>query len=280
MFGIPPGELAVLIAAVAAGGVLTGLLSGLFGIGGGSVIVPVLYEVFGALGVPEDVRMQACIGTSFAVIIPTTLRSWFTHRAKNPGLDGIVRTWTPPAIAGIVTGVGIATIAPAAVFKAAFAVVAAVIAAKLLFARDGWRIADDLPRGPLLLTFGYVIGLASSLMGVSGGAIANMIMSLYGRPIHTAVAVSAGLGVPIAVVGTIGFMLAGLFNPVMAHQGEMPPFSIGYVSVIGFAVMAPVSSYVAGLGARLALATPRRRLEILFGLYMALVAVRFVIALM
>jgi uncharacterized membrane protein YfcA len=273
MFGIPPGELAILVAAVAGGGVLTGIMAGLFGIGGGAVIVPVLYEVFGALGVPEEVRMQACIGTSFAVIIPTTLRSWFTHRSANPALNDVVRTWTLPAVAGVVTGVAIATVAPAAVFKAAFAVVTAVVAVKLLFGRDSWRIADDLPRGAAQLPFGYVMGLAASLMGVSGGAIANVIMMLYGKPIHTAVATAAGLGVPIAIVGAVGFMLAGL-----PHQSQMPPLSIGYVSVIGFVVMAPVSSYVAGLGARLALKTPRRRLELMLGLYMAMIAVRFMIA--
>jgi uncharacterized protein len=273
MSGIPLSELAILAAAVAAGGVLTGLMAGLFGIGGGAVIVPVLYEVFGALAVPEDVRMQLCIGTSLAIIIPTTLRSWFTHRSKNPGLDDVVRKWTLPAIAGVATGVAIATVAPAAVFKAAFAAVASVIAVKLLFGRDSWRIADDLPRGAAQLPFGYVIGLASSLMGVSGGSIANIIMMLYGKSIHTAVATAAGLGVPIAITGTIGFMLAGL-----PQQSQMPPLSIGYVSVIGFVVMAPISSYVAGLGARLALRTPRRRLEIMLGLYMAMIAVRFMIA--
>jgi uncharacterized membrane protein YfcA len=273
MFSIPLSEFAILAAAVAGGGVLTGLMAGLFGIGGGAVIVPVLYEVFGVLGVPEDVRMQLCIGTSLAVIIPTTLRSWFTHRSKNPGLDDVVRRWTLPAIAGVATGVAIATVAPAAVFKTAFAAVASVIAVKLLFGRDSWRIADDLPGGAAQLPFGYVIGLASSLMGVSGGSIANIIMMLYGKSIHTAVATAAGLGVPIAITGAIGFMLAGL-----PHQSEMPPLSIGYVSIIGFVVMAPVSSYVAGLGARLALRTPRRRLEIMLGLYMAMIAVRFTIA--
>jgi uncharacterized protein len=273
MSGIPLGELAILALAVAGSGVLTGIMAGLFGIGGGAVIVPVLYEVFGALGVPEEVRMQACIGTSFAVIIPTTLRSWFTHRSKNPGLDEVVRRWTLPAIAGVVTGVAIATVAPAVVFKVAFAVIAGVVAVKLLFSRESWRIADDLPRGPAQLPFGFLVGLAASLMGVSGGSIVNMIMMLYGKPIHTAVATAAGLGVPIAIVGSIGFMLAGL-----PHQSQMPPLSIGYVSVIGFVVIAPVSSYVAGLGARLALKTPRRRLEILLGLYMATVAARFVVA--
>jgi uncharacterized membrane protein YfcA len=110
-------------------------------------------------------------------------------------------------------------------------------------------------------------------MGVSGGAVGNMIMMLYGKTIHAAAATSAGLGVPITIAGTIGFMLAGL-----PRQGLMPPLSIGYVSLIGFIVMAPVSSYVAGFGARLAHRTPRRRLEIFFGLYLAMIGVRFAIA--
>ncbi len=278
MFGIPPGELAILVAAVAGGGVVTGLMAGLFGIGGGAIIVPVLYEVFGALGVPEEVRMQLCIGTSLAIIIPTTFRSWFTHRSKMarsgaPGPDSLIWAWTLPAIAGVVTGVAIASVAPAAVFKWAFAAVAGTVAAKLLFSNDSWRIADDLPRGAAQLPFGYLIGLASSLMGVSGGSIANIIMMLYGKPIHLAVATAAGLGVPIALTGTVGFMLAGL-----PHQSEMPPLSVGYVSLIGFVVMAPLSSYVAGFGAQLAHRLSQRRLEILLGLYLAVMAVRFVIA--
>src|SRR5215831_2885886 len=85
MFGVPISELAVLAAAVAVGGILTGIMAGLFGIGGGAVIVPVLYEVFGALGVAEDIRMQLCIGTSLAIIVPTTFRSYFTHRSENVG---------------------------------------------------------------------------------------------------------------------------------------------------------------------------------------------------
>src|SRR5262249_61983807 len=97
----------------------------------------------------------------------------------------------------------------------------------------------------------------------------------YGRACHAAVATPAGLGVPIAVAGAIGFMLAGL-----PHQDLMPPLSIGYVSVLGFVLMAPISSYVAGYGARLAHAAPRRRLEILFGLFLATMSVRFIVSLM
>src|SRR5580700_7157677 len=158
MFGIPVGELAILAAAIAGGGVLTGVLAGLFGIGGGGVIVPVLYEVFRALGVSEDVRMQLCIGTSLAIIVPTTFRSYFAHRAEGIGLHDVVRTWTIPAIIGVATGAAIAAVAPGAVFKAAFAVIAGAIAAKLLFGRDSWKLGDELPgRGPML-GYGYLVG--------------------------------------------------------------------------------------------------------------------------
>jgi len=274
MFDIPVGELAILAAAIAGGGVLTGILAGLFGIGGGGVIVPVLYEVFRALGVSEDIRMQLCIGTSLAIIVPTTFRSYFTHRVEGIGLHDVVRRWTVPAIAGVATGAAVAKVAPAAVFKVAFAVIASVIAAKLLFGRESWRIADDLPRGPTMLLFGYLVGLSSSLMGVSGGSMSNIIMTLYGKTIHAAVATSAGLGVPIAVAGTIGFMLAGL-----PRQSLMPPLCIGYVSILGFVVMAPISSYMAGFGAKLAHKTPRRWLEIMLGVFLATMAARFIVSL-
>ena len=108
---------------------------------------------------------------------------------------------------------------PAPCSRSAFAVIAGAIAAKLLFGRDSWQLGDELPgRGPMLAT--AIWSGSPSLMGVSGGSLSNMILTLYGKSIHRAVATSAGLGVPIAVAGTIGFMLAGL-----PHQAEMPPFS-------------------------------------------------------
>jgi uncharacterized protein len=275
MFGVPAGELAILALAIAGGGVLTGLLAGLFGIGGGGVIVPVLYEVFRALGVSEEIRMQLCIGTSLAIIVPTTFRSYFAHRAEGIGLHEVVRLWTIPAVAGVVSGAAIAAVAPAAVFKVAFAFIAGLIATKLLFGGERWQLGKSLPGRGLMLLYGYLVGLCSSLMGVSGGSVSNMILTLYGTSIHAAVATSAGLGVPIAIAGTIGFMLAGL-----PHQDLMPPLSIGYVSVLGFVLMAPISSFVAGYGARLAHATPRRRLEVIFGLFLAAMSVRFIASLL
>lgn len=274
MAGVPFGELVWLVIAVVAAGVVTGILAGLFGIGGGAVIVPVLFEVFRILGVPEEVRMQLCIGTSLAIIVPTTVRSYRAHRARGLVIPAVMRSWAWPAVAGVVTGSAAAAFAPAALFKAAFVVIAAIIAAKLLVGRDDWALGRRLP-GPLAMAgYGFSVGLASSLMGISGGSLATIVMTLYGVPIHNAVATSAGLGVPITLAGTLGYVLAGL-----PHQALLPPLSIGFISVIGLVMIAPISSYVAPLGARLAHALPKRRLEIGFGVFLIAAALRFVVSL-
>jgi uncharacterized membrane protein YfcA len=274
MFGVPPGELALLVVGILASGVVTGVLAGLFGIGGGAVIVPVLFEAFRIIGVPDDVRMQLCVGTSLAIIVPTNIRSYLAHRAKGAVDHQVVRLWVLPALAGIVIGSVVAAFAPSAVFRLAFVVMAGVIAFKLLFGRDSWRVADDFPGQPKMSVFGLLIGLSSSLMGVSGGSVSNMIQTLYGRSIHQAVATSAALGVPLSIAGTVGYMLAGL-----PRWSQLPPLSIGFVSLIGVVVMAPVSSLVAPYGARLAHALPRRKLEVGFAIFLLVVCVRFVMSL-
>jgi uncharacterized membrane protein YfcA len=274
ILGVPASEIALLVLGIIAGGVVTGLLAGLFGIGGGAVIVPVLYEVFRILGVPDEVRMQLCVGTSLAIIVPTNIRSYLTHRAKGAVDAAVVRAWTLPALVGVGLGSLIAAFAPASVFRMAFVVIAGAIALKLLIGREDWRIADTFPRQPAMSGFGLLVGLASSLMGVSGGSVANMIQTLYGRTIHQAVGTSAALGVPISVAGSIGYVIAGL-----PRQALMPPLSLGFVSFLGIILMAPISSLTAPLGARLAHAMPRRRLEIAFACFLLIAGARFTFSL-
>ena len=170
IFGVPVAELAWLAAAILVGGVITGILAGLFGIGGGALIVPVLYEVFRALGVPEEVRFQLCVGTSIAIIVPTNIRSFLTHRAQGAVMMDVVRIWAVPAVIGVAVGSAIAGFASGAVLKVAFVSVASVIAIKLIFGRESWRMADELPGRVAMTAWGFGVGLASSLMGTSGGS--------------------------------------------------------------------------------------------------------------
>jgi uncharacterized membrane protein YfcA len=274
ILGVPISELVWLAAAIIVGGIISGFLAGLFGIGGGAIVVPVLFEVFRFLGVPEAVHMQLAIGTSLAIMAPTNIRSYLAHRASGAVLDQVVRQWSLPGVIGTGVGALIASVAPSSVFKLAFVIVIGIIALKLLLGKETWRIADDLPRSPLVRGFGFLVGLSAALTGVSGGSLCTMVLMLYGKTIHSAVATSAGLIVPITIAGTIGYALAGL-----PHQAQLPPLSIGFVSLIGFALMAPIASLTASTGARVAHAMSRRHLEIGFGLFLLTATLRFLVSL-
>ena len=270
LLGYPLGEIAWLVLLILVGGVVTGILAGLFGIGGGGVIVPVLYEVFGVIHVPDALRMQLCIGTSLAIIVPTTVRSYLGHKKRGAVIPQVVRIWTLPAIVGVLIGSVTASFAPGAVFKIAFVIFTAFISSKMLFAGDRWNIGSELPGRALMAVYGLITGLFSSLVGVSGGAVSNAVLTMYGQPMQRAVATSAGVGVPITIVGAVGYAVAG-----WPHIQELPPLSLGFVSVIGFVLMAPVSSYTTAYGVRLAHWLPRRKLEIGFGLFLMVVSLRF-----
>jgi uncharacterized membrane protein YfcA len=275
VLGFPASEIAFLVVWIAGAGILVGVLAGLFGIGGGSVIVPVLYEVFRVLDVPEDVRMQLCIGTSIAIIVPTNFMSYLAHKKKGAVIEEVVRAWAWPSLAGVALGSFIAAVAPGTVFKIIFVGFAFFIAARMFTGGERLRFGEGLPSRPLMWGFGFITGLMSSLVGISGGAISNSVITLYGFSMQRAVATSAGVGVPITIAGTIGYMLAGW--PRMA---ELPPLSIGFISFIGVVLMAPVSSYTAKYGVRLAHWMPKRALEIAFACFLTLVATRFLVSLL
>ena len=272
---MPLTELVWLAAAILVAGVVTGILAGLFGVGGGAVIVPVLFEVFRLLGVPEDVRMQLCVGTSMAIIVPTAVRSYQAHRATGLVIPNVLHSWTLPAVTGVALGSVAAAFAPGGVFEAAFVLIAGFIAARLLLGGENWVLGGDLPGTAAMKGYGFLIGLASALMGISGGSLATMVLTINGKPIHKAVATSAGIGVPITIAGALGYVLAGL-----PHQAALPVLSLGFVSLIGVALIAPISSWVAPMGARLAHALPRRQLEIGFGIFLIVAAARFLVSLL
>jgi uncharacterized membrane protein YfcA len=274
LLGASLHEILWLALALLIGGVISGFLAGLFGVSGGSVIVPVLFEGFRILGVPEDVRMQLCLGTSIAIVVLPATRSYLTHRTKGVVIPGVIRQWAVPSLIGVAASAAIATFAPAIVMKLAFVVIASLIGLKFLFAGDRLNLGAELPGPAPMALYGFGIGLCGSLMGVSGSAISTIVLTLYGKPIHSAVATSAGVAVPITIAGAIGFILAGL-----PHQAELPPLSLGFVSLIGLAVLAPIASLVAPYGAHLAHRLPRRTLEVAFGSYLLLVSLRFVVSL-
>jgi uncharacterized membrane protein YfcA len=263
-----------LAAALFFAGGLTGILAGLFGVGGGAIIVPILYQTFVLLGVPEEVRMPLTVGTSLAVIIPTAVRSYLAHRKTGAVDTRIMRLWALPIFFGVAAGSFLAAFAPAWVFKLVFTLIAGGNGIALLIGRKDWRIADEPSSWPMR-GIGFFIGLLSSLMGISGGMLSNLSLMMFGRTIHQAVATSSGLGVIISIPGAIGYALAGI-----SKMSLLPPLSLGFVSLIGVALLAPLGMLLAPIGARLAHAISRRRLEIAFGCYLLLMAGRFAVNLL
>lgn len=266
---LPAGEIATFAAALAGAGVVAGILAGLFGIGGGAILVPVFYQVFGLLGIDEAVRMHLSVGTSLAIIVPTSLRSFHAHYKRGAVDTSVLRSFVFAVPAGVIAASLIAAYISSGGLRAIFAAIAVVVGVRLLFNRDHWRMGTVLPGNPWRSIIGFFIGLFSTLMGIGGGILNNTFMTLYDRPMHQAVATSAGVGVLISIPGLFGYVWAGWGEPLL------PVASTGYVNWIAVILIIPITLLVAPLGVRLAHALDKRHLEIAFGLFMLFVAARF-----
>jgi uncharacterized protein len=280
--GIDVTELVELAGLLVLVGAVAGFLAGIFGIGGGAILVPVLYECFRLAGVPLEVRMPLCVGTSLAIIIPTSIRSFRAHYARGAVDMSVIRAWWLTILIGVTAGSAIARIAPERLFKYVFVAVAWSAAFRLIFGRESWRFGTELPKGPLMKAYGVMVGLLSTLMGIGGGLFSNLLMTFYGRPIHQAVATSSALAVLISIPGALGYIYAGW--PAAARYPDVAalqlPFALGYVSLIGAVLVMPLSLVTAPLGVRAAHALSKRQLETAFGCYLFLVGSRFVISLL
>jgi uncharacterized membrane protein YfcA len=262
-------ELIGFAALILGAGIVAGLLAGLFGIGGGAVVVPVLYQVFTILGVEDSVRMHLAIGTSIAVIVPTSIRSYFGHYRLGAVDTGLLRSWVVAIPVGVIAASLIAALISGAGLRGLFAVLALLFGVRFLIGDRLGRLGADLPGQPAKGLIGVAIGFFSTLMGIGGGTLNNTFMTLYGRPMLQAVATSAGVGVLISVPALAGYIWAGWGNP------DLPQASLGFVNLAAAALLAPATILSAPYGVRIAHALDRRYLEIGFGLFLLVVAARF-----
>ncbi len=258
----------LLIAALVAAGLVAGFLSGLLGIGGGGVLVPVLYEAFGIGGVPEDVRMHVTLGTTLAIIAPTVLRSFSGHRSRGSVDMGVVRRMGPYIFIGVVLGIVVAKGASSEALRWVWVVFGTMLALNMALGRDDWRLADALPKPPALEAAAFGIGLISTLMGIGGATFTVPLLTLFGRPILQAVGTATGIGLIIAVPGLIGYALSGW------GADGLPPLSVGYINLAGLLIV-PLSVFAAPYGVKTAHGISKRKLEVAFAMFIALVVARF-----
>ncbi|MCZ4280742.1 sulfite exporter TauE/SafE family protein [Kiloniella laminariae] len=249
-------------------GAVAGTLAGLLGVGGGIVIVPVLFNLFGLLDLPASTAMHMAVGTSLATIVPTSLSSLRAHHKKGAVDIPLLKKWGLGIFAGSVLGAFIAGQVKGDVLTAVFAVVALLVSLNMVRS-EALTLSPALPAGTWLNTLiSMIIGSFSAIMGIGGGTLSVPVLSSFSFPIHKAVGTASALGLLIAIPGVTGFILIG------AGVAERPPLSLGYVSLVGFCLIFPTTVLFAPLGARIAHRLNRLWLRRTFALFLGLTSLR------
>lgn len=247
-------------------GAFAGVLAGLLGVGGGIVLVPAFFYAFQTLGYDGAQLMQICLATSLATIIVTSVRSVLSHNRKGAVDWAILRGWAPGIAAGAVLGVVAAAGLRSVTLQAIFGVLGMGIGLYLGFGRAEWRLGPVMPGGVRRLAMAPVLGFLSVLMGIGGGSFGVPLMSLYGVPIHRAVATAAGFGVTIALPSVLGFLMLDV-----APEGR-PPLTFGAVNLVAFGVVVAMTLITAPLGVRLAHAMDPKPLRRVFAVFITVIA--------
>ena len=259
-------DLMLMLGLLLAIGAFAGVIAGLLGVGGGIVLVPAFYFAFAGLGYESPYLMQICLATSLATIVVTSIRSVLAHHAKGAVDWTILRGWAPGIAIGAVVGVLAATGLRSQSLMVIFGVLGLVVGAYLGLGRAHWRLGEEMPRGIGRAVTSPVLGFLSVLMGIGGGSFGVPIMTLFGVPIHRAVATAAGFGLVIAVPSVIGFL-------VLSPPGDIrPPLTVGHVNLPAFAVIIAMTLITTPLGVKLAHAMDPKPLKRVFAVFLALVA--------
>lgn len=250
-----------------AAGAVSGVLSGLLGIGGGTVIVPILVFIFSSLNFPQPHIMHMALGTSLATIILTSISSARAHHAKQNVHWGVVRRIAPGIVIGTLLGAVLAGQMNTLLLKSIFAVFVLLIATQLLmnFTPAAHR---QLPGRLGIALMGGFIGVISSLVGIGGGSVTVPFLIYCNFNARYAIGTSAAVGLPIAIAGTAGFIITGL------AVDNLPEYSVGYLYLPALAGIAIASMFTAPLGAKLAHILPVPVLKRLFALLLYIVGLK------
>ncbi|MFC3442743.1 sulfite exporter TauE/SafE family protein [Sphingobium rhizovicinum] len=252
--------------AMLAAGLLAGFAAGIFGIGGGFVVVPALLVVLPLLGGTKDAIAHVAIGTSAATIIVTSIRSLLAHAKRGAVEFEVLKTWAPWIILGCGAGVLLASHVDGTTLKMIFGGGVILMSLNFLLPKvSGKVLSDTMPSGIVRMGIAGGLGTFSSLLGIGGGTIAIMVMTLCGRTIHRAIATASGIGTLIAIPTTIGFAIIGL------KEGGLPWGSLGYINIPATLAIASMSMLTAPLGVAAAHSLPAGPLKKIFGVYLLII---------
>lgn len=256
--------------AIAAGGIV-GLLGGLLGIGGGLVLVPVLYELIQGFGAGEATAVRAAIGTSLATVVITGARSALSHYRRGAFDRALFLAWAPAVVLGAMLGAEIANRVETSMLITFFAIMTVFLAANMAFGRSEWRLGDTPPGRTWRLPGGGIVGLISGMLGLGVAGLGVPLMMLFNAPVLAAVSAAALLGAVAAVPATIRFIVAGWGLP------DLAPWSLGYVNLPGFALIASMTLITAPIGVAWSHRCPQQVLKRVFAAFLAINALRMLV---
>lgn len=261
-------DYSLFIAAMAFAGLVGGFVAGLLGVGGGIIIVPILYFVLDGMGVDDDIRMKIAVATSLTTIVFTSLSSARSHYRRDAVDFALLKSWGIPIFVGVVAGTIVGGNVNGLVLTMVFAVVALLVAANMVLRANSVALSDGFPNGIVKVICGYCVGMISAMMGIGGGTLSVPILTAFGFDIRRAVGTASAIGFIIAIPGTIGYAIAGWNDP------DLPAGSLGYVNLLALVALAPLTMLVAPVGARVAHKIERKTLGYVFAVFLAVTSLR------
>lgn len=251
-------------------GAIAGILAGLLGVGGGIVIVPVLFYLFDFLDVPAAISMHIAVATSLATIIPTSVSSARAHHKKGAFDADIFRNWAVWIFMGAAIGGLMSRYFGGAALSLIFGTIALLVAANMASPKK-LILNDGLPQSTTSNgAIGSGIGFFSALMGIGGGTLSVPALTMFDQPVHRAVGTASSFGLVIAIPAVIGFIWAGL------SVADLPPYSLGYVNLPAAVLIFSATVFTAPVGARIAHRINDRALRYCFALFLFLTGLRMI----
>ena len=259
-------QIIFILTVMAASAVVTGFMAGFFGIGGGLIMVPILFYIFSFAGIEQAFIMHLALGTSFSIIIPTSIVSTMTHMKFKAVDFSIVKTFGAFVAIGVVFGTVFAVSLKTSSLVLFFSIMTMLFAIYFLMAKEK---INPIPRKINLIyrvVCGFLSGFLSAPMGIAGGVINTPVLKMFGYPIKVAIGSSAAVGFVIALIGAIGFAVSGSYLNINV------PLSLGFVNVPTFLIFVPITMFMAKIGAKTVHKFDKSLIGKLFGIYLLIVS--------
>ena len=246
-----------------------GFVAGLFGIGGGLITVPFLYFIFGSLKIDAQYIMHLAVGTSFAIIIPTSAVSVLTHHKFNAVDFNVVRNYGVFVILGVIIGTIFAASLKTKSLVLFFSIIISFLGIYLLLIKEKEQNILTEMKLHLKIILGFVVGFISSIMGIAGAVMNVPILKYFGYSINKAIGSAAAIGFLIALFGAVGFLISGNYLEIKL------PMSFGFVNIPAFLIFIPITTFMARLGARTVHKIDKNKISKCFGIFLLIVAIKF-----